>query len=397
MDETRKVAELLAHICRHILHQAELELQRFAGALELWVNELLSQRLPTDWREQMHSYLDKWHARGFEVAREHRPILENHIAGWAKLRGSMPAIEEPNPPKSDTPEKASSTVYIPLPADYPTSDKIATAMAWESLQRLLFEELQADRTRQVRGVQRAFGALLRRRTLAQARADRRLSASSSFVDGFVAGLMALRAAATGSADDIATRDEAFRELGIDKSATATKFAASVAVTAAEAAAILAAGGVALGPLLKAYAAYSPGGAMATAYTAQGLVGALAGAKMHAAHRAYAVGNMQEAVDHAAEAFVLAVMVVAGPLLIRPINVVPGQAPGIGTKPVFPPNSPRTARLWPAIMKNGRVYVGRFHVDAVKAANGGALGPFDEYGMVRVDGTGTVIEATWVTQ
>jgi len=53
-----------------------------------------------------------------------------------------------------------------------------------------------------------------------------------------------------------------------------------------------------------------------------------------------------------------------------------------------------AGKWPAIMKDGRVYVHSFHLEANKMANGGVIGPEDAYGFVELDAAGTVISVSW---
>jgi hypothetical protein len=66
--------------------------------------------------------------------------------------------------------------------------------------------------------------------------------------------------------------------------------------------------------------------------------------------------------------------------------------------VLPPNSMRPVRgPWPAVMKNGRVYVHTMHNQAARAANGGAFGPVDEYGFVILDSSGILIDAIWTTK
>jgi hypothetical protein len=46
------------------------------------------------------------------------------------------------------------------------------------------------------------------------------------------------------------------------------------------------------------------------------------------------------------------------------------------------------------MKDGKVYVHRFHVEANKMANGGVIGPEDFYGMAEPDAAGTVMGVSW---
>ena len=57
-------------------------------------------------------------------------------------------------------------------------------------------------------------------------------------------------------------------------------------------------------------------------------------------------------------------------------------------------SSEVARKWPAVMKDGKVYVHRFHTEATKAANSGKLGPIDADGWVERDDAGNVIDSWW---
>lgn len=71
--------------------------------------------------------------------------------------------------------------------------------------------------------------------------------------------------------------------------------------------------------------------------------------------------------------------------------------GVGTLAVVPPGTTNfrpIAGKWPAIMKDGIVYVHRMHVEANKLANGGVIGPEDAYGFVELDATGKVISVSW---
>lgn len=298
--------------------RCENDLRHFKGALDVWLDELLLLPLQPNWREQLTEFLVEQEARGYRV--ENPWVLEEEILYNATERGlvdsSQLAIE-------------SEPGFIPLPEDYPTPEQISAADAWERLQRELLQDLSEERTDQVFALREALADRLRRRLLAEARSARRLSMADSFLDGFVAGLMALRAAATRSEEHIAARDEAFHELGIDRSgaANATKFAAAVAVTAAEAAALLVAGGAVLGPVARALAAYYPTG-VAVAETAALASGALlAGAKLAAAQEAFAAGRTQEGIDLSAEALVLAVLVAAGALHHRPASAAAQSARG----------------------------------------------------------------------
>lgn len=76
-------------------------------------------------------------------------------------------------------------------------------------------------------------------------------------------------------------------------------------------------------------------------------------------------------------------------------------PGIGTKADLPANIDDLVKVgrpiegeWPAIMKDGKVYVDRFHSLANKRANGGVIGPEDAYGSVTLDKFGNVIGVSW---
>src|SRR5689334_5332717 len=63
--------------------EASLQLQRelsyFIDPLNTFVAQMASKPLPPDWRKQLHDYLDAWEPDGYEVAAEHRPILEDFI------------------------------------------------------------------------------------------------------------------------------------------------------------------------------------------------------------------------------------------------------------------------------------------------------------------------------
>ena len=76
----------------------------------------------------------------------------------------------------------------------------------------------------------------------------------------------------------------------------------------------------------------------------------------------------------------------------------GTRPGIGTKAVLPPHVALMGRpvagKWPAIMKDGKVYVHRFHLEANKMANGGVMGSEDFYRMGGLDHAGIVISVSW---
>ena len=77
--------------------EASLQLQRelsyFIDPLNTFVAQMASQPLPPDWRKQLHDYLDAWEPDGYEVAPEHRPILEDFILMWANARANVTAAK----------------------------------------------------------------------------------------------------------------------------------------------------------------------------------------------------------------------------------------------------------------------------------------------------------------
>ena len=93
MNLASLVDELLSRLWTQLMYLIEDELHRFLHPLEDWMTDLVNRPLPADWRRRLHSYLDEQHAEGFEIAPEHRPILENHIESWAAFRGMLPREE----------------------------------------------------------------------------------------------------------------------------------------------------------------------------------------------------------------------------------------------------------------------------------------------------------------
>jgi len=58
--------------------------------------------MPADWRDRLGEYLDWWDGEGFEVAPEHRRVLETWIEDWARARGVLPvaALDETYDPNT---------------------------------------------------------------------------------------------------------------------------------------------------------------------------------------------------------------------------------------------------------------------------------------------------------
>ncbi|MBX3420950.1 MAG: hypothetical protein KF752_05260 [Pirellulaceae bacterium] len=71
-------------------------------------------------------------------------------------------------------------------------------------------------------------------------------------------------------------------------------------------------------------------------------------------------------------------------------------PGIGAKAVFPfaKMMRPIAGAWPAVIKEGTVYVHYMHIAANQLANGGRLGAISHSGWVWLDDLGNVIKVLW---
>ncbi|MGD9723218.1 MAG: hypothetical protein AB7O59_17935 [Pirellulales bacterium] len=81
---------VLSRVFENLIRLIERRIRPFLDTLESWISELLSRRLPRQWREQLHAYLDSWEPEGFSIKAEHRPVLENFIERWATSRGLLP-------------------------------------------------------------------------------------------------------------------------------------------------------------------------------------------------------------------------------------------------------------------------------------------------------------------
>ncbi|MFN7289727.1 MAG: polymorphic toxin-type HINT domain-containing protein [Pirellula sp.] len=71
-------------------------------------------------------------------------------------------------------------------------------------------------------------------------------------------------------------------------------------------------------------------------------------------------------------------------------------PGIGTKAILPFEKMMrpVAGAWPAVMKNGDVYVHYMHVAANQVANGGMVGAVARSGWAWLDDMGNVVKVMW---
>jgi len=102
MDDTRIVEWMLWDVVSELHQLAENELRRFVVPLAEWINRLVSSPMPADWRDRLGEYLDWWDGEGFEVAPQHRRVLETWIEDWARARGVLPvaALDETYDPET---------------------------------------------------------------------------------------------------------------------------------------------------------------------------------------------------------------------------------------------------------------------------------------------------------
>ncbi len=222
---------LLDDIDRRIV----VALRPYQEGLDWFLADLFRARLPADWRRRWHAFVADQSAQGRITVPQSVREMEVWIEGWAGFCGLLPrtaaagtrsdelpgSVYIPLPPglpmrqriaaarardavarkrryefyeernrqvleaqreggptpagEEETPQ--TPTIIIPLPAGYRTKEQIAIANAREELERLRYRRIQEERTRQVREVQRAYGALLRRGYNKERRHDpgRRLS------------------------------------------------------------------------------------------------------------------------------------------------------------------------------------------------------------------------------
>lgn len=120
MDYRSLFVPWMRQVVRAVYERAPAELQPFAEATERFVNQLLADRLPSDWREQVEAHLDQWRERGFEVPPVGRRRLEDWIEGWARLRKLLPASQS-IVATTAAPARPSSAGVLPTTGPAPTS------------------------------------------------------------------------------------------------------------------------------------------------------------------------------------------------------------------------------------------------------------------------------------
>jgi hypothetical protein len=86
-----------------IFRRLEKALEPFADDLECFLAALFQARLPSDWREQWHEFVDDQATKGFTVQPESVVSLENWIEARARLRGRLPVAPSPIEPDADEP------------------------------------------------------------------------------------------------------------------------------------------------------------------------------------------------------------------------------------------------------------------------------------------------------
>ncbi len=220
-------------------YRIEQRLRPYEEALDWFLSGLFRAALPWDWRQGWHAFVADQSAQGRITVPQSVREMEVWIEGWAGFCGLLPRrveqtaaagtrsdelpgsvyiplppglpmrqriaaarardavahkrryefYEERNrqvlvarlaaepTPAGDEESQQTPTIVLPLPAEYRTKEQIALANAWEELERLRYRRIQEERTRQLREVQRAYGALLRRGYNKERRHDpgRRLS------------------------------------------------------------------------------------------------------------------------------------------------------------------------------------------------------------------------------
>ena len=87
MSFENRLSRILWEVYEDGCRRCEADLWRFVGPLYEWIEELLQQALPADWRDRLGAYLDSWEPEGFEVEPDQRRILEDWVEDVAEFRG----------------------------------------------------------------------------------------------------------------------------------------------------------------------------------------------------------------------------------------------------------------------------------------------------------------------
>ena len=87
MSFENRLSRILWEVYEDGCRRCEADLWRFVGPLYEWIEELLQQVLPADWRDRLGAYLDSWEPEGFEVEPDQRRILEDWVEDVAEFRG----------------------------------------------------------------------------------------------------------------------------------------------------------------------------------------------------------------------------------------------------------------------------------------------------------------------
>jgi A nuclease of the HNH/ENDO VII superfamily with conserved LHH len=96
MVDYRTWATLLGEILREFRHLVQAEVERFTYELENWVNGLIMEPLPADWRKRTAAFLLHWEQEGYQLSPQSVATLDRWIEAWAAKRGFLPKQSKAN-------------------------------------------------------------------------------------------------------------------------------------------------------------------------------------------------------------------------------------------------------------------------------------------------------------
>jgi hypothetical protein len=136
----------------------EQDLWDFTEPLYEFCDRLVQPKLPDDWRDQVHAYLDEQEPKGFTVLPEHRPPLEEWIQRLEEYVQRQRAQEQRRLAAKEA-EDAGPTIIFDLPPDWPSPDELAAARARDAVERERRRAMYEERNRQVLEAGRAAGEM----------------------------------------------------------------------------------------------------------------------------------------------------------------------------------------------------------------------------------------------
>jgi hypothetical protein len=95
MDFTQQIIANRYALMTDLFRRLEEALEPFADDLDGFLARLFQARLPANWREQWHEFVDDQATRGFIVQPESIVSLENWIEAWARFCGLLPVAQSP--------------------------------------------------------------------------------------------------------------------------------------------------------------------------------------------------------------------------------------------------------------------------------------------------------------